>query len=213
MTRTGDALAAAALGVDAIGLVFTRRSPRFVDIALARAIRRTLPPYVDAVALFMDDDADWIVEVEAAVRPSLLQFHGAESAAFCAGFATPYVKTVAMGSVADAGAIIGAAARDHAGAAGLLLDGHVAGQPGGSGQRFDWSRMPRDGGLPLIVAGGLHAGNVGEAIRAARPWGVDVASGIESAPGIKDLDKLRAFVDAVRVADADSGNRADADAD
>jgi len=198
MTRVEDALLAARLGADAIGLVFTARSRRRVDIGQARAIRRALPPLVTAVALFMDDDAALVDQVLAEVRPDLLQFHGVESDAWCARFDRPYLKAVAMGE--------GAAAlprlRAYPGAAGLLLDGHGLGEAGGSGKAFDWSLMPRDLGQPLILAGGLHAGNVGAAIRAARPWAVDVASGVERAPGIKDAAKLEAFIRVVRAADA-----------
>lgn len=193
ITRVEDAVSAARMGVDAIGLVCTRRSRRFVEPAQALAIRAQVAPYVSVVALFMDDDAAWVREVEAAVRPDLLQFHGAEDAAFCTGFATPYVKAVAMASTDDVQRVAGA----HPRAAGLLLDGHASGGQGGSGRGFDWTRVPHDLQRPLIVAGGLDAANVGEAIRVARPWAVDVASGIESSPGIKDSAKMHAFIDAV----------------
>jgi phosphoribosylanthranilate isomerase len=193
ITRGEDALLAAQLGVDAIGLVCTRRSPRFLEPAQAQAIRAQVPAYVSVVALFMDDEAAWVREVEAALHPDLLQFHGVEDAAFCSAFITPYVKTVAMGGDADVRSIAAA----HPQARGLLLDGHAAGMQGGSGQRFDWTRVPRDLALPVIVAGGLDAGNVGAAIRNAQPWAVDVASGIETSPGIKDPAKMHAFAAAV----------------
>jgi len=198
MTRVGDALLAARLGADAIGLVFTARSRRQVTPAQAREIVAALPPFVASVALFMDDDAALVRQVLDAVRPNLLQFHGGESDAWCAQFGRPFLKAVAMGE--------GAAAlprlRDYPHAAGLLLDGHAAGEAGGSGQAFDWSLLPRDSAQPLILAGGLHAGNVGGAVRTVRPWAVDVASGVESAPGIKDPTRLEAFIRAVRAADA-----------
>jgi phosphoribosylanthranilate isomerase len=193
ITRGEDARLAAQLGVDAIGLVCTRRSPRFLPPAQALAIRAQVPAYVSVVALFMDDEAAWVREVEAVLRPDLLQFHGGEDAAFCTAFATPYVKTVAMGDAADVPAIAAA----HPYARGLLLDGHAAGVQGGSGQRFDWTRVPRGLAMPVILAGGLDAGNVGAAIRGTRPWAVDVASGIETSPGIKDPAKMRAFAAAV----------------
>jgi phosphoribosylanthranilate isomerase len=197
MTRVEDALLAARLGADAIGLVFTARSRRRVDLPQAQAIRRALPPFVACVALFMDDDAAFVEEVVAAVRPDLLQFHGDERNDGCARFGRPWLKAIAMGE--------GAAAlpklRDYPDAAGLLLDGHGLGEAGGGGKAFDWSLMPRDLAQPLILAGGLHAGNVGEAIRIARPWAVDVASGVESAPGIKDPARLAGFIAAVRAAD------------
>lgn len=197
MTRVEDALAAAALGVDAIGLVFTGRSRRRVDVERARSIRAALPPFVSTVALFMDDPADRVEAVVEAVAPDLLQFHGGEDAAFCRRFGRPYLKAIAMGEGAAALARLGA----YPDAAGLLLDGHGLGEAGGGGRAFDWSLMPRDLDVPLVLAGGLHPGNVAVAVKAARPWAVDVASGIESAPGIKDVDAMRAFVDQVRQAD------------
>lgn len=197
ITRIEDAVLAAQLGVDAIGLVCTRRSRRFVEPAQALAIRTQVAAYVTVVALFMDDEAAWVREVETTMRPDLLQFHGAEEAAFCSAFATPYVKAVAMASANDVRRV----AHAHPRAAGLLMDGHAAGEQGGGGRRFDWTRIPRDLRRPLIVAGGLDAANVGEAIRVARPWAVDVASGVESSPGVKDSAKMQAFIAAVDRAD------------
>ena len=200
MTRVEDALLAARLGADAIGLVFTARSRRRVSLEQARAIRQALPPFVDAVALFMDDEAAFVADVVAALQPDLLQFHGSEPDAWCAQFGRRYLKAIAMGE--GAGAL--PRLRGYPGAAALLLDGHAAGEAGGSGKAFDWSLLPRDLTQPVILAGGLHADNVGAAIRAARPWAVDVASGVESAPGIKDAAKLAAFMAAVHAADGES---------
>lgn len=198
MTRVGDAALAACLGVDAIGIVFAQCSPRCVEAERACAIVAALPPWVDVVALFMDDEAQWIREVERRVRPHWLQFHGAEPDAFCAGFATPYVKSIAMDSTDAVGARLDA----HPHARAFLFDGHAPGTQGGRGQAFDWSRIPGDVPRPWILAGGLDAGNVAEAIRRVRPWAVDVSSGIESAPGVKDAAAMSAFVAAVREADA-----------
>ncbi|WP_243050230.1 phosphoribosylanthranilate isomerase [Dyella sp. RRB7] len=196
MTRVEDALLAASLGADAIGLVFTARSRRRVSIEQARAIVRALPPFVTVVALLMDDEALLVQEVIDAVQPDLLQFHGSERDDWCAQFGRRYLKAIAMGE--------GAAAlpqlRHYPGASGLLLDGHGLGEAGGSGKAFDWSLMPRDLAQPLILAGGLTPLNVAEAIRVASPWAVDVASGIESAPGIKDPRKMADFIQAVRSA-------------
>lgn len=197
MTRVEDALLAARLGADAIGLVFTARSRRRVDLPRAQAIRRALPPFVACVALFMDDDAAFVEEVLAAVRPDLLQFHGDERNDWCARFDRPWLKAIAMG----AGATALPRLRHYPDAAGLLLDGHGLGEAGGGGKAFDWSLMPRDLAQPLVLAGGLHTGNVGTAIRTARPWAVDVASGVESAPGIKDPARLAGFIAAVRATD------------
>lgn len=199
MTRIGDALLAVRLGADAIGLVFSARSKRQVTLAQARGIVVALPPFVATVALFMDDEASLVRQVLDEVRPMLLQFHGDESDGWCAQFGHPFLKAIAMGE--------GAAAlprlRDYPHATGLLLDGHAAGEAGGSGKAFDWSLLPGGLAQPLILAGGLHAGNVGDAVRTARPWAVDVASGVESAPGIKDPARLEAFIRAVRTVDAE----------
>lgn len=199
MTGVDDALLAARLGANAIGVVFTARSKRRVPVAQARAIRQALPPFVSCVALFMDDEAALVEEVLRVVQPDLLQFHGSEPDAWCAAFGRPFLKAVAMGE--------GMAAlprlRDYPHASGLLLDGHGAGEAGGSGKAFDWSLLPRDLAQPVVLAGGLHAGNVGAAIRIVRPWAVDVASGVESAPGRKDATKMREFFAAVRAADAE----------
>lgn len=200
MTRVEDAVQAARLGVDAIGLVFTRRSPRFVEPEQARVIVAALPPLIGVVALFMDDAAEWVHEVEQAVRPQALQFHGSEDDAFCSGFATPHLKAIAMGSEGDVRARVSA----HPHASGFLLDGHAAGMQGGRGQGFDWSRIPHDMQHPLILAGGIGIDNVAAAIGRVRPWAVDVSSGIESSPGVKDATKMAAFVAAVRKADAEA---------
>jgi phosphoribosylanthranilate isomerase len=198
MTRIEDALLAAHLGVDAIGLVFTARSRRQVSLAQGRAIVDALPPFVTTVALFMDDDAGLVREVLDEVRPALLQFHGSERDPWCMQFDRPFLKAIAMGE--------GLAAlprlNDYPHAAGLLLDGHGFGEAGGSGKAFDWSLLPAGMAQALILAGGLDPRNVGEAVRRVRPWAVDVASGVESAAGIKDPAKLAAFVRAVRETDA-----------
>ncbi len=198
MTRVEDTVAAARLGVDAIGFVFVRRSPRFLEPAAARAIAAALPPLVTVVALFMDDEVAWVREVERVLRPHWLQFHGSETDTFCAAFDTPHVKAVAMDSRDDVRACLDA----HPRARGFVLDGHATGAQGGRGQAFDWSRIPRDIERPVILAGGLTADNVTAAIDRVRPWAVDVSSGIESAPGIKSLDRMRAFIHAARSSQA-----------
>jgi len=201
ITRVDDARRGAELGIDAIGFVFTRASQRFVGISQARTIRAELPPFVTAVALFMDDEPGWIEEVVSSVQPDLLQFHGAETDRFAASFARPYIKAVPMASVADAARH----AAEFPNASGFLLDSHERGARGGTGRTFDWARAPSSGGHEYVLAGGLTAQNVAQAIAAVRPYGVDVSSGIESAPGIKDQSKMRAFVAAVRSADAARG--------
>lgn len=196
MTRVEDAVLAARLGADAIGLIFTARSRRRVSIEQARAIVRALPPFVATVGLFMDDDAAWVREVIAGVQPDLLQFHGSESDDWCAQFDRPYLKAIAMGEGPEAIKRLG----DYPGAAGLLLDGHAQGEAGGQGRAFDWSLLPRTLERPWVLAGGLDPDNVAAAVRSARPWAVDVASGIESSPGIKDAAKMERFIAAVRQA-------------
>jgi phosphoribosylanthranilate isomerase len=198
ITRIDDVRRGVELGVDAIGLVFTRSSQRFVGISQARVIRNELPAFVSAVALFMDDEPGWIEEVVASVQPDLLQFHGAETDGFASSFARPYVKAVPMVSVAD----VARHASAYPNAAGLLLDSHARGARGGTGATFDWSRIPSGTGRRFLLAGGLNAANVAEAIATVRPYAVDVSSGIESAPGIKDAAKMRAFAAEVRRADA-----------
>ncbi|HEY4146462.1 phosphoribosylanthranilate isomerase [Pinirhizobacter sp.] len=194
MTRHDDVQLAARLGADAVGFVFTRRSKRFIEPEAAAVLRAALPPFVDAVALLMDDEPAWVAHVIDVVQPDLVQFHGEETDDFCKGFGRRYLKAIAMGD--------GEAAlhklHTYPGAAGLLLDGHGLGESGGTGRVFDWSLMPKDFPQPLILAGGLDSTNVARAIALAQPWAVDVASGIESSPGVKDAAKMEHFIAAVR---------------
>jgi phosphoribosylanthranilate isomerase len=194
--RAADAAIAVDLGVDAIGFVLVPASRRYIAAESAAAVRAKLPPLVSAVALFMDADAQFVQHCIDVLRPDLMQFHGSETAAFCLGFGLPYVKAVAMGAGNDARRV----ARQHRQAGALLLDGHAPGALGGSGKAFAWSPLE----MPdrrLILAGGLTPQNVGRGIRILRPYAVDVSSGIEARPGVKDATKMRAFVEAVRRAD------------
>ncbi|MFT3762037.1 MAG: phosphoribosylanthranilate isomerase [Pseudoxanthomonas sp.] len=203
-TRAADLALAVELGVDYVGLVFAPRSARRLSPEQARALRAAVPETIGVVALLMDNPADEARAIVDAVQPDALQFHGGEDAAFCAGFGLPFWKAIAMGGQGvDA---LGEFAR-YPSASAFLLDGHGAGEPGGSGQSFDWTLAPQAVGKPVLLAGGLSPDNVGVAIRTARPWGVDVSSGIESAPGAKSAEKMRAFVDAVRRADAATAAR------
>lgn len=190
MTRSEDAAAAAELGVDAVGLVFHAKSPRYLSIEQARSVVADLPPFVTVTGLFLDPDAQTVRAVLDKVRIEVLQFHGTEPAEFCSSFGRPYIKAVPMGGRVD----LAEYARRHAEAAALLLDSHIAGQNGGTGASFDWSAVVKPEGPPLILAGGLRPENVAGAIRLVRPHGVDVSSGVERAPGIKDRDKMAAFV-------------------
>lgn len=194
--RAADAAAAVDLGVDALGFVMVPASKRYMGAERAATIRAKLPPLVTAVALLMDADAAFVQLAIDALRPDLLQFHGSESPEFCASFGLPYVKAVAMGGDGD----LRREARRYRDASALLLDSHAPGEPGGSGRAFDWARAGTPA-RPLILAGGLTPQNVGRGIRALRPYAVDVSSGIESRPGVKDAEKMRAFVDAVWRAD------------
>ncbi len=197
MTRPGDVRLAVELGVDAIGLVFAPGSPRCLDATRAEPLRQAIPPLVHAVALFMDNPGSEVEALVRQIKPDLLQFHGSESDAFCRQFGLPFVKVLAMGGgQADAAAL----RKRYPSASAFLLDGHAPGQPGGSGERFDWSRVPPLG-KPVFLAGGLGPANVGEAVRTARPFAVDVSSGIESAPGIKDGGRMQQFVEEVKRAD------------
>lgn len=197
VTRVEDALLACELGADAIGVVMTPTSPRCVSIAQARAVRDALPVFVSLVVLSHGLPAERVREIIAETRPDYVQFHGLEDAAFCESFGVPYLKAIGMAGGPDVRAV----ALEHKQAAAFVLDGHPPGQQGGQGKTFDWSRVPHDLRRPIMLAGGLHAGNVGEAIRVVRPWGVDLASGVESAPGIKDPARMRAFFAAARKAD------------
>lgn len=192
ITRVEDAVAAAQLGADAIGLIFTARSPRRLDLDAAAAIARALPPFVTRVGLFMDDPAALVEDAFARVGLDIVQFHGAEDAQWCQQFERPYLKAVPMADAAPD--VIAAAAAAHPRAAGLVLDGHGAGEAGGSGRRFDWALARASQAPPIVLAGGLSPDNVAAAIKLATPWAVDVSSGVESAVGIKDRAKMQRFI-------------------
>jgi len=197
ITRIEDALAAARCGAHAIGLVFYRPSPRYVAPGRADDIIRALPPFVTAVGLFVDAPAQEVREVLAQAPVSLLQFHGAETRAFCRQFGLPYMKAVRV----QAGVDLLQYAHDYHDAKALLLDAFIDGAHGGTGETFDWSLIPGTLPLPIVLSGGLTADNVTEAIRAVHPWAVDVSSGVEAAKGIKDAAKIAAFMAGVRNAD------------
>ena len=194
LTDPGQALAATSAGADAIGLVFFARSRRAVSVEQGAAVAAVMPPFVATVGLFVDPDAVEVERVLTGCRLDFLQFHGAESAAFCRGFGLPYLKAIAMGEGCDPRPEMDA----HPEARGFLLDSHAGGMMGGSGQAFDWHRIPDALERPWLLAGGLNPGNVGQALLQTCPYGVDVSSGVESAPGQKDPRLVRDFVDAVR---------------
>ena len=196
-TRPDDAVYAANQGVDAIGLVFYPRSPRNVTIEQAQSIVRSLPAFVTVVALFVDAEASSIREVMASVQVDCLQFHGDEEPAFCRQFNKSFIKAI---RVKD-GINIQALAERYQDASALLLDAYDAAYHGGTGRRFDWSLMPDNCKLPLILAGGLDENNVSEAVKRVKPYAVDVSSGVEAQKGIKDKKKMAAFVRAVNQGD------------
>ena len=197
ITRPEDGVAAASAGAHAVGLVFHEASPRRIEPPAAAQIVRRLPPFVTTVALFVDAEPRRVREVLAAVPLQMLQFHGEEPPEYCAGFGLPYLKVVRVRRGVD---LLQYAAR-YATAKGLLLDAYDAAFPGGTGLSVDWTLIPAGLPLPVVLAGGLTPDNVGEAVRRARPWAVDVSSGVERAKGIKDADKMAAFVRGVRDAD------------
>jgi phosphoribosylanthranilate isomerase len=196
ITRPGDGVDAAKAGADAIGLVFYPKSPRYLSTERAVEIRDALPPFVQTVALFVNADAAQVAQVLGRVKPSVLQFHGDETPEFCAQFGVPFVKACRIRPGVDARQYL----QPYARAAAWLVDSFVP-EYGGVGESFDWSLVPRGLERPLILSGGLDQKNVGQAIRAVHPWGVDVSSGVESAKGIKDAARMTAFVAEVRNAD------------
>lgn len=205
LTRAQDLDAAVAAGADAIGLVFYPLSRRCLTLEQAAALRARVPAFVGVTALFVNPDEHMVRQVIEAVRPDLLQFHGEESPDFCAGFEPRHVKAFRVGAPGlETTAELARACAAHGRAAGWLFDSYSAGY-GGSGSGFDTSllaEVPRGAGTPaLILSGGLKAETVGGQIAALEPFAVDVSSGVESAPGIKDPNRIQAFMHAVRAAD------------
>lgn len=190
ITRVEDARLAASLGVDAIGLVFVPGSPRSVDRSTAAEICRALPPLVATVGLFMDAPEAFVRSVLAEVPLNWLQFHGAETPDYCRAFERPWIKALPMASPGDVQYHV------WSDAPALLLDAHAAGGMGGSGETFDWENavLPDN---PWILAGGLKPENIARAIATLSPSAVDVSSGIESAPGIKDATLMRRFMEKI----------------
>jgi phosphoribosylanthranilate isomerase len=197
ITRVEDALEAAGQGAHAIGLVFYRPSPRFVEADAAAAIVRALPPFVTPVGLFVDASEDEVRSIAARSGVQLLQFHGGESAEFCARFELPYMKAVRV----RAGIDLLQYAADFRSAKALLLDAFQEGLHGGTGAVFDWNLIPQALPLPIVLSGGLTPDNVTEAVRCVKPCAVDVSSGVEASKGIKDARKIAAFMTGVRNAD------------
>lgn len=190
ITNPQDAHEAVYHGADALGLVFYPPSPRFITIDQAREVVRALPPFVTVVALFVNANRDEIGEVLSKVRIDLLQFHGDESPDECFGHARPYIKAVRM----RAGIDLHAEQQRYSGALGLLLDTYRKDVPGGTGAAFDWDSIPADMAGSIILAGGLNPDNIEAAIQRVRPYAVDVSGGVEGKKGIKDREKISAFM-------------------
>lgn len=190
ITRVEDALEAVNQGADAIGLVFYAKSPRYVTPAQAAEIVAKIPAFVTVVGLFVDAQAAEISDILSEVSLDLLQFHGDESPAQCRQYSRPYMKAIRVKT--DTNLVQYAA--DYSDAKALLLDAFAEGVPGGTGQVFDWKLIPQQLALPVVLAGGLNAENVGQAIASVRPYAVDVSGGVEANKGIKDAAKIAAFM-------------------
>jgi phosphoribosylanthranilate isomerase len=199
ITRTEDLDAAVVAGADAVGFVFYPPSPRFLSSEVATNLARHVPPFVTRVGLFVNAEATTVRETLAQVPIDLLQFHGDEDAHYCEQFGRPYLKAARVKPNSTRGDLL-EFARAYSGAQGLLLDAWVEAY-GGAGQSFDWSLIPENLPLPMVLSGGLHAGNIVDAVVKTRPWAVDVSSGVELSKGIKDAEKIAAFIAAVRMAD------------
>ncbi len=195
ITRPEDGVAAARAGADAIGLVFYPPSPRHVTVEQARAVLAVLPPFVTTVGLFVNADETEVRATLEAVPLDLLQFHGDESPEYCRGFGRPYMKALRMREGLD----VNAEAERYHDAQALLLDAYHPAAPGGTGEAFDWERVPGDCPLPIVLAGGLAPENVVDAVRVARPYAVDLSSGVEAGKGIKDPARIQALMTQLRV--------------
>jgi len=192
----GDAVAAVEAGADAVGLMFCAASPRRISVETAQTIARSLPPGILRVGVFADPAPE---EVFLAMRQcglNLLQFHGHETPEFCRQFGLMTMKAFRM---RDARSLLEIANYQ---TDAYLLDSCVPGLAGGTGVTFNWALAveARTFGRPIFLAGGLTPDNVAEAVRTARPYAVDVSSGVEQSPGKKDAQKMRAFIDAARAA-------------
>lgn len=191
--RPQDVESAVNAGAHALGFVFAPGSPRRLESNVARKLAASVPAFVSRVGLFRDQDAEEVARVLDQVALTDLQFHGSEPPDFCSQFGLPFIKAVSM----TQDNALGSAAETFSEAAALLLDSHEPGHPGGTGRVFDWGSVG-EVDLPLIIAGGLTPDNVAEAVRTLRPWAVDVSSGVEDSPGIKNRDLMLKFVTEVR---------------
>lgn len=194
LTRSEDVRAAVASGADAIGLVFYEKSPRSVTLDQAEQLAQGIPPFVSVVGLFVNASETRVNQVLERVPLDLLQFHGDETAEFCARFRRRWVKAIRVREDGQ----IRRAFQDYSQAAGLLVDAWDPDRYGGTGQSFNWNLIPQERPLPLILAGGLSSANVSAAVEQVEPWAVDVSGGVESGKGIKDAVKISEFIKEVR---------------
>jgi phosphoribosylanthranilate isomerase len=192
ITNADDAILAAELGADALGFILHPKSPRYVAVPSVEKIVGQLPPYVQTVGVFVDAEAEFIDEAVARCRLDLLQLHGAESPEFCASRSRRVVKAFRVAQRSDIEAI----AKYKSNVCAALLDTKVADIEGGTGKTFDWSIAveAKKFGLPIVLAGGINAGNIARAVETVGPYAVDVSSGVEAAPGKKDAEKLKALI-------------------
>lgn len=193
ITSVQDALTAVKHGADAIGLVFYAPSSRNVSIAQAQEIARQIPAFVSVVGLFVNAEASFVNKVISQVKINLLQFHGDETPEACNQFSLPFIKAIRVKP--DTNLI--QCAIDFSAAKALLLDTYTEGLMGGTGHVFDWDLIPKQMAKPVILAGGLTADNVAQAIQKVQPYAVDVSGGVEMSKGIKDTDKIAAFMQQV----------------
>lgn len=199
ITRPEDGVEAARLGVDAIGLVFYEKSPRNVTLDQAKNICQALPGFVTVVSLFMDADVEQVSRVLDACAIDLLQFHGAESAQFCQSFSRPYIKALGMATDQSLAANISS----YASAKAVLLDSHASGVAGGTGITFNWDTIPQQYRQSIILAGGLNPNNVANAIQTVQPYALDLSSGVESEPGVKDAALMAQLMNEVKRVDCE----------
>ena len=189
LTRAEDVAAAVSNGADAVGFVFVPASKRCISSAQAAGLCQAVPAFISRVGLFLNQPASEVWQVLAQVPLSLLQFHGNEDAGFCRQFGRPYIKSLGLQQGQDVRKL----EEGFPDAAGILVDSHEPGGLGGTGKTLDWSQV-QPGKRPLILAGGLDPQNVAVAIRTVRPWAVDVSSGVEVSPGIKDAGAIKRFI-------------------
>ncbi|MBD3641598.1 MAG: phosphoribosylanthranilate isomerase [Marinobacter sp.] len=190
LTRPEDVSAAISCGADALGFVFYEPSPRSVSPAHAAALVRDIPPFVQAVGLFVNPAREFVEQVLSEVPLDLLQFHGDETPEFCRSFGRRWIKAIRVREEGQ----IESAFQDYRDAAGLLVDAWVPDKFGGTGQSFNWQLIPENRPMPLVLAGGLSSDNVSRAVTQVKPWAVDVSGGVERSKGIKDIQKISDFI-------------------